>query len=72
VQARVLPDGVEASLFEALPGYVVFGVRGAVRFATRHEILFDLENLGDVSYRGISWGLDAPGRGAYVRYSLRF
>jgi hemoglobin/transferrin/lactoferrin receptor protein len=72
VQARVLPDGVEASLFEALPGYVVFGVRGAVRFATRHEILFDIENLGDVSYRGISWGLDAPGRGAYVRYSLRF
>ena len=33
---------------------------------------FDLENLGDESYRGISWGLDAPGRGAYLRYSLRF
>jgi outer membrane receptor protein involved in Fe transport len=72
VQARVLPDGVAAPLFDALPGYVVFGIRGAVRFASRHEIQVDLENLGDESYRGISWGLDAPGRGAYVRYSLRF
>ena len=72
VQARVLPDGVAAPLFDALPGFVVFGVRGALRFASGHEILVDLENLGDESYRGISWGLDAPGRGAYVRYSLRF
>jgi hemoglobin/transferrin/lactoferrin receptor protein len=48
------------------------GIRGALRFASGHEILVDLENLGDESYRGISWGLDAPGRGAYVRYSLRF
>ena len=72
VQARVLPDGAATPLFDALPGYVVFGIRGAVRFASRHEIRVDLENLGDESYRGISWGLDAPGRGAYVRYSLRF
>ena len=72
VQARVLPDGVAAPLFGTLPGYFVWGVRGAVRFATRHEVLFDFENLGDRSYRGVSWGLDAPGRGAYLRYSLRF
>jgi hemoglobin/transferrin/lactoferrin receptor protein len=73
VQASVLgPSGAAAPLFDALPGYFVFGVRGAVRFATRHEVLFDLENLGDESYRGISWGIDAPGRGAYLRYSLRF
>ena len=61
-----------APLFDALPGYFVFGVRGAVRLAARHEVLFDLENLGDVSYRGISWGIDAPGRGIYLRYALRF
>jgi hemoglobin/transferrin/lactoferrin receptor protein len=72
VQARVLPTGEATPLFSALPGYVVFGIRGAVRLATRHEILFDLENLGDENYRGISWGLDAPGRGVYVRYALRF
>jgi hypothetical protein len=44
--------------------------RGPV--SLRHEILFDLGSLGDESCRGISWDLDAPGRGAYVRYSLRF
>jgi hypothetical protein len=73
VQARVLgPTGAAPPLFPVLPGYVVFGVRGAIRFAVRHEVLFDLESLGHSSYRGISWGLDAPGRGAYLRCSLRF
>jgi hemoglobin/transferrin/lactoferrin receptor protein len=73
VQARVLgPSGATQSLFTAIPGYVVFGVRGALRFGDRHEILVDLENLGDESYRGISWGMDAPGRSIFLRYSLRF
>jgi outer membrane receptor protein involved in Fe transport len=73
VQDRVLGPGVaSAPLFDSLSGYVVFGVRGAVRLAARHEVLFDLENLGDESYRGISWGVDAPGRGIYLRYALRF
>jgi outer membrane receptor protein involved in Fe transport len=72
VQARVLPDGTSTSLFTAVPGYAVFGVRGAVRFATRHEVIVDVENLGDVNYRGISWGVDAPGRGVYLRYAVRF
>jgi hemoglobin/transferrin/lactoferrin receptor protein len=72
VQARVLPDGASAPLFTAIPGYVAFGVRGAVRFGGCHEVVVDLENLGDESYRGLSWGVDAPGRGAYVRYSVRF
>ncbi len=73
VQARVLgPSGAAAPLFTALPGYAVFGVRGAVRFGARHELLLDLENLGDRNYRGVSWGLDAPGRGLFARYELRF
>ena len=72
VQARVLPDGTATPLLSAVPGFVVFGVRGAVRFATRHEVLVDFENIGDESSRGISWGLDAPGRGVYLRYALRF
>ena len=45
-------------------------MRGAVRFGARHELLFDLETLGDESYRGISWGMAAPARGIYLRYSL--
>ena len=72
VQLRVLgPSGAAAALFAAVPGYVVFGVRAGIRRG-RHEAFVDLENLGDRNYRGISWGMDAPGRGAYVRYSVKF
>jgi hemoglobin/transferrin/lactoferrin receptor protein len=73
VQDRVLGPGVvSAPLFNALPGYAVLGLRGAVRFGDRHELAWDLENLGDVNYRGISWGMDAPGRGLFLRYTARF
>jgi hypothetical protein len=73
VQNRVLGSATgTVPLYPALPSYVVFGVRGVVRFAARHEVLFDFENLADESYRGVSWGMDAPGRGFYVRYSLSF
>jgi outer membrane receptor protein involved in Fe transport len=73
VQDRVLGPGVAAApLFPELPGYAVFGVRGALRLGDRHELLVDVENVGDVNYRGVSWGMDAPGRGVYVRYTARF
>jgi len=73
VEARVLgPTGAAQPLFPAIPGYVVVGLRGALRFGERHTLLVDLENLGDQSYRGISWGMDAPGRGIWLRYALRF
>jgi outer membrane receptor protein involved in Fe transport len=72
VQQRVLgPSLAPNSLYTAIPGYTVFGVRGGVHFGTS-EILVDLENLGDENYRGPSWGMDAPGRGAYVRFATRF
>ena len=32
----------------------------------------NLENLTDEVYRGISWGMDAPGRGITARYVYRF
>ena len=73
VQARVLgPTGAAAPLFPELPGYVAFGLRGGVRLGAGHEVLFDFDNLGDRNYRGVSWGLDAPGRGLFVRYEARF
>jgi hemoglobin/transferrin/lactoferrin receptor protein len=72
VQDRVLGPGVNSSsLFTAVSGYVTFGIRGGIRLG-RHEILFDAENLGDENYRGISWGVDAPGRGVTVHYIARF
>jgi hemoglobin/transferrin/lactoferrin receptor protein len=73
VQSRVLGPGLAAnSLFTSVAGYTVYGVRGGFRFASDSEILVDLENLGDENYRGPSWGMDAPGRGLYVRFATRF
>ena len=72
VQDRVLGIGVNSSqLVTAIPSYAVFGIRFGIR-AGQHAILVDAENLGDENYRGISWGMDAPGRGISVRYQVRF
>jgi hemoglobin/transferrin/lactoferrin receptor protein len=72
VQDRVLGVGVNSSsLFRELPGYAVFGVRAGIRFGA-HELIVDAENLGDKNFRGISWGMDAPGRGIAARFIARF
>lgn len=72
IQDRVLGLGVNASsLFPAIPGYATFGLRASFR-AGRHQVTIDAENLGDKNYRGISWGMDAPGRGVSLKYSTRF
>ncbi|MEK6302339.1 MAG: TonB-dependent receptor [Acidobacteriota bacterium] len=73
IQNRVLGVGVNsAPLYTAVPGYVTFSVRGGMRFGERHEVLLDFQNIGDRNYRGISWGVDAPGRGIFAKYNLRF
>ncbi|MEW6125879.1 MAG: TonB-dependent receptor [Acidobacteriota bacterium] len=73
IQNRVLGVGVNSSsLYTAIPGYITFNARGGFRIAERHEVMIDFENIGDRNYRGISSGLDAPGRGVYLRYSTRF
>jgi hemoglobin/transferrin/lactoferrin receptor protein len=59
-------------LYTGVPGYVTFNVRGGFRFGERHEVLLDFENVGDRNYRGISWGVDAPGRGIFAKYNLKF
>jgi hemoglobin/transferrin/lactoferrin receptor protein len=73
IQNRVLGVGVNsAPLYTAIPGYITFNVRGGIRLGERHEVLLELENIGDRNYRGISWGVDAPGRGLFAKYNLRF
>jgi hemoglobin/transferrin/lactoferrin receptor protein len=84
VQNRLLPIGatingvtvVDANsnvpLYTTVPGYVLVGLRGAVRFGERSEFLFDFENIGDKQYRGISWGIDGGGRGLTLRYRYKF
>lgn len=32
------------------------------------DFLFAFTNIGDRNYRGISWGLDAPGRSLSISY----
>ena len=72
IQDRVLGVGVNSGvLFSAVPSYVAYGVRGGWRLGA-HQILIDASNLSDQNYRGISWGVDAPGRGIAVRYVARF
>jgi outer membrane receptor protein involved in Fe transport len=72
IQDRVLGAGVNSGvLFSAVQGYVAFGMRGGLNLG-RHSILVDLSNLGDENYRGISWGIDAPGRGIALKYAARF
>jgi len=72
VQTRVLGPSLAAnSLYTSVPGYTVFGIRGGVRFGNS-EVLADFGNLSDENYRGPSWGMDAPGRGLYLRFVTRF
>ena len=70
IQARALGGAASSSLFMAIPGYFVFGGRVGFRKGS-HEMILDFENVGDENYRGLSWGMGAPGRGVSVRYGLR-
>ncbi len=72
VQSRVLGTADSAPLFTAVHGYTTAAVRGGLRFGARHELMFEVENATDRNYRGIAWGLDAPGRGVSVSYTTRF
>jgi hemoglobin/transferrin/lactoferrin receptor protein len=72
IQNRVLGTANSSSLFTALPAYATFNVRGGYRLSPGHEIVADFENLGDKNYRGISWGIDAPGRSFTIRYVGQF
>jgi hypothetical protein len=72
IQDRVLGAGVaSAPLYSEVAAFFTAGFRGGFRVG-RHEIIADLENVTDENYRGISWGVDAPGRGVSLRYVARF
>jgi hemoglobin/transferrin/lactoferrin receptor protein len=73
VQDRVLGVGVNsAPLFTAIPGFMTFSIRGGYRISDTQDLTIDFENITDRNYRGISWGLDAPGRSIAFRYSFGF
>jgi hemoglobin/transferrin/lactoferrin receptor protein len=72
IQDRVLGVGVSsAPLYREVAAFVTAGFRGGVRFG-RHQLIADVENVTDRNYRGVSWGVDGPGRGLSLRYVARF
>jgi hemoglobin/transferrin/lactoferrin receptor protein len=72
VQNRVLGTAASAPLYRSIPGFLILSVRAGFRFGERHEVILDVENVTDKSYRGISWGMDAPGRSFGFRHNYRF
>ena len=72
VQQRVLGAASSAPMFTAIPGYAVFGFRAGAPLGERTDLFADFYNLGDRNYRGIGWGIDAPGRGFTLRLRHRF
>jgi outer membrane receptor protein involved in Fe transport len=72
VQSRVLGTATSAPLYTSVHGYTTLAIRGGYRFNSKSEITFEFENLTDSNYRGIAWGLDAPGRCLSFAYVTRF
>lgn len=72
IQNRLLGEASSGPLYSAIPGYGLLGLRGGFHFGEKSEILFALENMTDKSYRGLSWGMDGPGRSFSVQYRYSF
>ena len=72
IQNRLLGTAPSGLLYDHLPGYGLFNVRGGVRFGEHNQLTFDFENIADQAYRGVSWGIDGPGRSITARYQYRF
>jgi len=72
VQARVLGTASSGSLYKSVHGYTTLAVRAGYRFSANRQIILEVENITDKNYRGIAWGLDAPGRSVSFAYVTRF
>ncbi|MFN0278918.1 MAG: TonB-dependent receptor [Pyrinomonadaceae bacterium] len=68
----VVDNNTVVPLFDAIPGYALFNLRGGYRFGENQTISVDFENIGDKSHRAPGWGIDGPGRSLTVRYQYRF
>jgi outer membrane receptor protein involved in Fe transport len=68
----VLGAAVSAPLFTYFPGYGLIHARGGYRVREGSDLYFAFENIADHPYRGISWGIDGPGRSVSINYRMRF
>lgn len=71
IQDRVLGTAASAPLYTTQPGFFVMGLRAGVRIVSRVDVTVIGENLGDVNYRVLDSGLDAPGLNVQVRMRYR-
>ncbi|MBI5282740.1 MAG: TonB-dependent receptor [Candidatus Solibacter usitatus] len=71
VQNRVLGAADAAPLFASIPGYAVFGLRGGLPVSKRSDLMAELSNVTDRSYRGVGWGIDALGRALTIKWKFR-
>jgi hemoglobin/transferrin/lactoferrin receptor protein len=67
-----LGSATQAPLFRAVNGYATLNLRGGFRVRENQDLFVSFENINDKNFRGISSGIDAPGRNVTVRYSVRF
>jgi len=72
VQRRVLGDVRSGPQFTAIPGYGVLGIRSGIQLSERASLILDASNLFDKNYRGVGWGVDAPGRGVAARFRYQW
>jgi hypothetical protein len=69
VQQRVLGGAASSELFPVLPGRLITTLRGGVGLGHNLDVIVVGENLGDVNYRHLGSGVDAPGR--HIRVNTR-
>ena len=69
---RIVNNDSAVPLFTAIPGYVLFNVRGGYRFNENQDVSVDFENINDKINRLPGWGIDGPGRSLRVAYRFRF
>jgi len=69
---RIVNNDTAVPLFNSIPGYLLFNLRGGYRFGENQELTVDFENLADKNYRAPGWGIDGPGRSVTLRYQYRF
>lgn len=72
IQTRVLGSATQSVLYDHVAGYITINMRGGFRLGERHSVIAEFENIADRNYRGISWGIDAPGRSLTARYTVSF
>ena len=73
VQNRILGVGNDnVALFDHLPGFALFNLRGGFNLTEKSNIFWSFENILDQFNRKPSWGIDGAGRSVKIQYRWKF